>query len=118
MTPKVQVDSPVEGASVQVCGHSSLATRVEMVDVHQRAAGFPPVSKRRPYKARTLSGAEREVRQLRRQLARTCELLERYARDRRLLAMLAAKTPQFDNPLLAMEAERVRDDVLAVRRCL
>ena len=34
-------------------------------------------------------------------------------RERRLLAMLASETPQFDNPLVAWEAQAVRDRILA-----
>lgn len=33
-------------------------------------------------------------------------------RNQRLLAMLAAKEPQFFNPLVAMEAQNIRDAVL------
>lgn len=34
-------------------------------------------------------------------------------RESRLLAMLAAKTPQFFNPLLAIKAEQIRDRILS-----
>lgn len=33
--------------------------------------------------------------------------------QRRMLAKLASETPQFDNPLLVFEAQRIRDEVLA-----
>lgn len=68
------------------------------------------------YRAKSLSGAERRVRELLRVNAKTSELLDRYARERRLLAQLAAKTPQFDNPLLVYEAERIRDEILRRER--
>lgn len=42
---------------------------------------------------------------------RTC--IERLASERLLLAKLAAKEPQFFNPLAAMEAETLRDRILS-----
>lgn len=40
--------------------------------------------------------------------------VEQLERECRLLARLAAKTPQFDNPLHIYEAEKIRDRWLAV----
>lgn len=67
---------------------------------------------RAPYKAKSLSGAQKRVRQLEKLLATASGLLERYAKERWLLARLAEKNPQFDNPLIAWEAERIRDEIL------
>jgi SOS-response transcriptional repressor LexA len=40
-------------------------------------------------------------------------IVEQLQRECRLLAMLAAPTPQFDNPLMVFEAEKIRDKWLA-----
>lgn len=68
------------------------------------------------YTARTLAGATRRVRQLEDQIRVLDEIARRYRDERRLLAMLAARTPQFDNPLVAWEAERIRDEILRKER--
>lgn len=70
------------------------------------------------YKAKTLSGAQARVRQLENLRDELSALLERYDRDRRLLAMLAADTPQFHNPLMVYEAKQIRDDLLRLPRSL
>lgn len=68
--------------------------------------------KRRAYKPRSLSGAERYVRCLHSQL----EDYERYSKAMRrellILAKLSAKGPCFFNPLDAWEAESIRDKIL------
>lgn len=64
------------------------------------------------YKATSLKAAERRVRQLQKQIAVRDDLLDRFDRERRMLAKLAARTPQFFNPLEAMEAEKIRDRLL------
>lgn len=67
------------------------------------------------YKARLW--AERAItRKIRGQRDEALETLTRYARERRLLAMLAADTPQFDNPLDALEAQEIRDHILAAHQ--
>jgi hypothetical protein len=66
-----------------------------------------------PYKAKTLSGAQTRVRQLLKQREEYSELIGRFRRERKLLAMLAAKGPCFYNPLDAFEAENIRDRILA-----
>lgn len=66
----------------------------------------------KPYKATSLKNAERMVRNLRAQVAAREELLNRFDRERRLMAKLAADTPQFDNPLHIAEAKRLRDFLL------
>ena len=68
------------------------------------------------YTARTLAGATRRVRQLEDQIRVLNEITRRYWNERRLLAMLAAPTPQFDNPLVMMEVEKLRDEILRKER--
>lgn len=74
----------------------------------------------RPYKAKSLAGAQRKVRQLQRdnqQLSNAvkefAQLFGRAEHEKRMLARLAAKGPAFDNPLIAWEAEALRDRILA-----
>ncbi len=67
----------------------------------------------KPYKAKSLSGAQSRVRQLSKQVAERDQLLERWSYERRMLAKLAAETPQFFNPLVAMEAKQIRDEILS-----
>ncbi len=61
---------------------------------------------------KTIEGAVRRIRQLEKQKEVLDTLLEEYARDRKQLAMLAAKGPCFFNPLVAMEAQTLRDEIL------
>lgn len=68
--------------------------------------------KPKPYRATSLNAAEREVRMLRKQRVETHALLETFARDRLHFAMLASRTPLFDNPLVVMDAEKRRDQLL------
>lgn len=68
--------------------------------------------KKQTYRPRTLAGATREVRQLRKQNEAHRRWIEILAHHRHLLAKLAATTPQFDNPLEAMRAQNIRDQVL------
>ncbi len=68
------------------------------------------------YRARSLRAAERLVRELLKLHQRAVQLLEQYASDRKLLAKLASKTPQFYNPLDVYEAERIRDEILSEGR--
>lgn len=74
----------------------------------------------KPYKAKSLAGAQRKARELQRdnqQLYAEIADLKRYlVREQhasRMLARLAAKGPAFDNPLIAWEAEQLRDRILA-----
>jgi len=74
---------------------------------------------RAPYKAKTISGAERRVRRLEGQLNKLtgeCVSWESMARrvveERDILALLAADKPMFDNPILVIEAKKLRDRVL------
>ena len=66
------------------------------------------------YNAKTLSGVRARVRQLENLRDELSTLLEQYDRQRRLLAMLAAETPQFHNPLLVHEAKQIRDELLCL----
>jgi hypothetical protein len=67
---------------------------------------------KKPYKAKSLLGAQAYVRSLVKQVDQLSQLIERLAKDRRLLAQLAAKGPCFHNPLVAMQAELLRDGIL------
>jgi hypothetical protein len=68
--------------------------------------------KRKPYKPRSLKGAEVYVRNLRFQLSE----MERYDRWKshalNMLAKLAAEGPSFSNPLDVYEAKKIRDQIL------
>jgi hypothetical protein len=66
------------------------------------------------YKAKSLTSAQTLVRRLRRQIAERDDLLTRFDRERRLMARLAAETPQFFNPLVVMEAKQIRDRILGL----
>lgn len=66
----------------------------------------------KPYKATSLKSAERTVRNLRRQIEHRDILLKDFDSDRRLMARLAAETPQFYNPIVAMQAKKRRDEIL------
>lgn len=68
------------------------------------------------YKARTLAGATKRVNELEAHLRHVDELAQKYRTERNLMARLVAKTPQFDNPIHVMEAEKIRDEILAGRR--
>lgn len=70
------------------------------------------------YKAKTITGAERRVRELQRDLRRVRKLLAEYASERRALARLAAETPQFSNPLDVWEAKAIRDRILSASQRL
>lgn len=70
------------------------------------------MSKPKPYTAKSLAGAQRMVRNLVKQKEFLSELLDQYAHERKLMARLADRTPQFFNPLDVMEAEKVRDAIL------
>lgn len=53
---------------------------------------------------------------LRWELDRHNEMFARGIAERKMLARLAAKTPQFFNPIEGWAAEKLRDDILAGRR--
>jgi succinate dehydrogenase flavin-adding protein (antitoxin of CptAB toxin-antitoxin module) len=65
------------------------------------------------YVAKTLSGAQARVRQLQRQIREIDKLLGQFAKERVMLAKLAADTPQFYNPIIVAEAKQIRDRILA-----
>lgn len=68
----------------------------------------------KPYKAKTLSGAQSRVRDLEKVRAKMEKLLRQYQQERRLLAMLAADGPCFDNPIVVAEAKQMRNNVLRI----
>lgn len=61
--------------------------------------------KAKPYQAKSLSGAQAEVRRLRRLLKQRQDLLDRYHDDRRVLARLAAEGPAFFNPMYSPQSD-------------
>lgn len=67
----------------------------------------------KPYKARTLNGAQRMVRWLQRQRGEDAELIKRLDEQNKLLAMLAADGPCFTEPTLVWKANGIRDRTLA-----
>lgn len=64
------------------------------------------------YKAKSLASAQRRVRELNRLIEDYRQVVDRFHRERVLLAKLAAKGPAFFNPLEAAAAESVRDEIL------
>ncbi len=76
------------------------------------ASGHGTRNDMKAYEAKTISGAQNMVRQLRRQIEERNELLKEFDHQRRLLARLAADSPQFYNPLDVAEAKRIRDKLL------
>ena len=66
------------------------------------------------HRYRSIAGAVRRIRELQRQVDYLQEIVRKWEQDRILLAKLAAKGPAFDNPLVAWEAEKVRDAVLSL----
>jgi len=69
---------------------------------------------RTTYKARSLKGAERRVRELLKIQAEYERYVGRMSQEIKLLARLAAKGPAFDNPLIVAAAEKIRDRELAL----
>ena len=68
---------------------------------------------RTAYKAKTITGAQRRVRELQKQNDDLNELASRLMNERVALAKLAADGPAFFNPLEVMNAKRIRDGILA-----
>ncbi len=73
----------------------------------------------RPYKARSLSGAQAKVRHLQKMLnaestARTLVIAERnrFRHERNVLAKLACDRPMFYSPLHVVEAKKLRDQII------
>jgi hypothetical protein len=69
-------------------------------------------TKRKPYTAKSLTGATAYVRLLLKQREEWNATLGRYMKEVNMLAKLAAKGPAFFNPLEAMAAEQLRDRIL------
>jgi hypothetical protein len=70
------------------------------------------MAKRKPYQAKTLSGAQAYVRSLQKQVDHIIKLFEECHSDRLLMARIAADGPAFNNPLEAMAAKLRRDELL------
>lgn len=68
--------------------------------------------KTKPYKGRSLPAAIRRVREMQRLVDQYIALTGRWFEERKTLAKLAAKGPCFYDPLEAMAAEMLRDDIL------
>lgn len=66
----------------------------------------------RPYRAKTIAGAQEKVRALQRECAELSRKVGQYYADRIALAKLAAEGPCFYNPLDAFAAKHIRDEVL------
>lgn len=66
----------------------------------------------KPYRAKSLAGAEQIVRRLRRQIAERDDLIDIWNHERQMLAKLASDTPLFFNPLVVWEAKQIRDRIL------
>lgn len=64
------------------------------------------------YKAKTIAGAERRVRELMKQVDQLQASLEHYKSERHWLAKLAATGPAFNDPLIIYEARKLRDRIL------
>jgi hypothetical protein len=71
------------------------------------------------HRYKSIEGAVRRIRELEKiiahleQIAQAMKDRERtLAHTRRLMAMLAAEGPAFDNPLIIMEAKMLRDEIL------
>ncbi len=69
--------------------------------------------KTKPYKGKSLNGAIRRIRELQRAADAWQKIAERFDAQRRTLAMLCADGPAFDNPMLAMLAKTLRNEILA-----
>ena len=65
-----------------------------------------------PYKAKTLSGAERRVRQLEKKVEALKASNQELAAERLILAKLSAETPQFYNPFDIISAKEIRNRIL------
>lgn len=70
------------------------------------------MAKAKPYRAKTLSGAQTYVRNLKRQLEHVTRLFEDAHDDRVAVAKLSADGPCFNNPLEAAAAKVRRDKIL------
>jgi hypothetical protein len=68
---------------------------------------------RKPYKARSLKAAEKEVERLRGCLREAMAMIDQHTKESKLMAMLAADAPQFYNPLHVYEAKKLRDEILS-----
>jgi hypothetical protein len=67
------------------------------------------------HRFKNVNNAARRVRELEKRIEEYEEICTRLELQKLLLARLAATTPQFSNPLAAMAAEQLRDEILARR---
>lgn len=65
------------------------------------------------HKFKSIDGAVRRIRELQRAIQDRDELLNRWSRERQLLAKLAADEPHFFNPLDVAQAKKIRDAILS-----
>lgn len=70
------------------------------------------MAKTKPYKAKSISGAERKVRRLQKTVAEYEAIIDRFKHEQMMLAKLAATGPAFMNPFNVIAAEKLRDDLL------
>lgn len=66
----------------------------------------------KPYTSTSLPAAIREVRRLRHMYRELDAIAIRYRQERNTMARLAAEKPQFFNPLEAMDAKKLRDEII------
>lgn len=69
----------------------------------------------KPYVAKSLAAAQREVRRLRKLVDRLRKISDAEFDNTKALAMLAADGPAFDNPLHVVAAKKIRDTILRLR---
>ncbi|MBC7773443.1 MAG: hypothetical protein H7210_13180 [Pyrinomonadaceae bacterium] len=67
---------------------------------------------RKPYRAKSLRGAQTYVRALIKQVDHMTKLFEEAHAHRTQLAKLSATGPAFYNPIEATNAQQVRDEIL------
>lgn len=70
------------------------------------------MQKKKLYKARSIAGAERRVRNLQKLLGFYEAITRQYTHELIMLAKLAATGPAFTNPSEVVAAERLRDELL------
>jgi len=68
----------------------------------------------KPYTARSLTGATRRVRECNKIIDGYERICCRLTKERNLMARLASDKPEFFNPIVVYEAERIRDEILRV----
>lgn len=64
------------------------------------------------HRYKSIEGAVRAIRGLERQIEQYRAICKEMDHERLLLAKLASKEPEFFNPLIVIEAEKIRDRLL------